>query len=127
MAAALMTMTQCRKQETVPATPSADTIKMTITAGPGAKTDITNEGAITWTSGDVLYVSDGANWLGSLTLNSAQAMRVARSQEPSKGLVMGRRPATSSTSAKASSRRHRQAPPPPASRSPRRTAAAKVR
>ena len=68
MAAALMTMTQCRKQETVPATPSANTIKMTITAGPGAKTDITNEGAITWTSGDVLYVSDGTNWLGSLTL-----------------------------------------------------------
>ena len=70
MAAALMTMTQCRKQETVPATPSADTIKMTITAGPGAKTDITDEGRITWTSGDVLYVSDGAKWLGSLTLQS---------------------------------------------------------
>ena len=70
MAAALMTMTQCRKQETVPATPSADTIKMTITAGPGAKTDITNEGAITWTSDDKLYVSDGAKWLGSLTLQS---------------------------------------------------------
>lgn len=67
MAAALMTMTQCRKQETVP---SANTIKMTITAGPGAKTEITNEGAITWTLGDKLYVSDGTNWLGSLDLQS---------------------------------------------------------
>ncbi|MCQ2319676.1 MAG: hypothetical protein MJZ90_12290 [Bacteroidales bacterium] len=70
MAAALMTLAQCKKQETSPATPSADTIKMTITAGPGAKTNITDEGAITWTSGDVLYVSDGAKWLGSLTLQS---------------------------------------------------------
>ena len=73
MAAALMTMTQCRKQETVPATPSANTIKMTITAGPGAKTNITDDGAITWTSGDVLYVSDGDKWLGSLTLNEEDA------------------------------------------------------
>ena len=70
MAAALMTMTQCRKQETVPAMPSANTIKMTITAGPGAKTDITDEGRIKWTSGDKLYVSDGENWLGSLDLYS---------------------------------------------------------
>ena len=64
-----MTMTQCRKQETVPATPSANTIKMTVTAGPGAKTNITDDGAITWTSGDKLYVSDGTKWLGSLTLD----------------------------------------------------------
>ena len=69
MAAALMTMTQCRKQETMPMTPSANTIKMTITAGSGAKTDINTEtGAITWSEGDKLYVSDGTNWLGSLTL-----------------------------------------------------------
>ena len=72
MAAALMTMTQCRKQETSPATPSADTIKMTITAGSGAKTDINTEtGAITWSAGDKLYVSDGTSWLGSLTLVGA--------------------------------------------------------
>lgn len=68
MAAALMTMTQCRKQETVPVTPAADTMKMTITAGPG-RTDInTATGAITWSAGDKLYVSDGTNWLGCLTL-----------------------------------------------------------
>ena len=72
MAAALMTLAQCRKQETVPAMPSANTIKMTVTAGPGAKTNITDEGKITWTSGDVLYVSDGTNWLGSLTLVSGE-------------------------------------------------------
>ncbi len=64
-----MTLAQCRKQETSPATPSANTIKMTVTAGPGAKTNITDEGAITWTSGDKLYVSDGTKWLGSLTLD----------------------------------------------------------
>ena len=67
MAAVLMTMMQCRKQETMP---SANTIKMTITAGPGAKTDITDEGAITWSKDDVLYVSDGTKWLGRLNLQS---------------------------------------------------------
>ena len=68
IAAALMTMTQCRKQETSPVTPPANTIKMTVTAGPG-RTDINTEtGAITWSEGDKLYVSDGASWLGSLTL-----------------------------------------------------------
>ncbi len=71
MAAALMTMTQCRKQETMPVTPATDTIKMTVTAGSGAKTDINTEtGAITWSAGDKLYVSDGTSWLGSLTLVS---------------------------------------------------------
>ena len=68
MAAALVTMTQCKKQETVPVTPADGTVKMTITAGPG-RTDInTATGAITWSAGDKLYVSDGTNWLGSLTL-----------------------------------------------------------
>ena len=71
IAAALMTMTQCRKQETMPMTPSTNTIKMTVTAGSGAKTDISTEtGAITWSAGDKLYVSDGTSWLGSLTLVS---------------------------------------------------------
>ncbi len=68
MAAALL-FTQCRKQETTPAAPSADTIRMTITAGPGAKTDIANDGSITWSEGDKLYVSDGEKWLGCLTLD----------------------------------------------------------
>ena len=71
MAAALMTMTQCKKQETMPVTPATDTVKMTITAGPG-RTDInTSTGAITWSKGDKLYVSDGTSWLGSLTLVGA--------------------------------------------------------
>ncbi|MCQ2308164.1 MAG: hypothetical protein MJ000_11490 [Bacteroidales bacterium] len=68
MAAALMTMTQCRKQETMPVTPATDTIKMTITAGPGRTGINTETGAITWSKGDKLYVSDGAKWLGSLDL-----------------------------------------------------------
>ena len=68
MAAALMTMTQCKKQETMPVTPAADTIKMTITAGPGRTSIDTETGAITWSADDKLYVSDGTSWLGSLTL-----------------------------------------------------------
>ena len=68
MAAALMTMTQCRKQETMPVTPAADTIKMTVTAGPGRTSIDTENGSIKWSAGDKLYVSDGAKWLGSLDL-----------------------------------------------------------
>ena len=72
MAAALMTMTQCRKQETMPSMPSADTVKMTITAGPG-RTDINTEtGAITWSKGDKLYVSKNGSWLGCLELVSGE-------------------------------------------------------
>ncbi|MCQ2316671.1 MAG: DUF1566 domain-containing protein [Bacteroidales bacterium] len=73
MAAALMTMTQCRKQETSPVTPATDTIRMTITAGPGAKTDINTEtGGITWSAGDKLYVSKNGSWLGCLDLVSGE-------------------------------------------------------
>ena len=68
MAAALLMMTQCRKENATPNMPADGTVKMTITAGPG-RTDInTATGAITWSAGDKLYVSDGTNWLGSLTL-----------------------------------------------------------
>ena len=71
MAAALVTMTQCKKQETVPVTP-ADTMKMTITAGPG-RTDInTATGSITWSAGDKLYVSKNGSWLGCLELVSGE-------------------------------------------------------
>ena len=68
MAAALLMMTQCRKENATPNVPADGTVKMTVTAGPG-RTDInTATGAITWSTGDKLYVSNGAIWLGSLTL-----------------------------------------------------------
>ena len=68
MAAALLMMTQCKKENETPTDPAEGTVKMTVTAGPG-RTDISTEtGAITWSTGDKLYVSDGTNWLGSLTL-----------------------------------------------------------
>lgn len=68
MAAALLMMTQCKKENETSNVPAESTVKMTITAGPG-RTDIsTSTGAITWSAGDKLYVSDGTNWLGSLTL-----------------------------------------------------------
>ena len=69
MAAVLLMMTQCRKENATPNMPADGAVKMTVTAGPG-RTDInTATGAITWSEGDRLYVSDGTNWLGSLTLD----------------------------------------------------------
>lgn len=72
MAAALLMMTQCKKENETPTDPAEGTVKMTVTAGPG-RTDINTEtGAITWSAGDKLYVSDGTSWLGSLTLQSGE-------------------------------------------------------
>ncbi len=68
MAAALMMMTQCKKENATPNDPAEGTVKMTVTAGSGRTSIDTENGAITWSAGDKLYVSDGENWLGSLTL-----------------------------------------------------------
>ena len=68
MAAALLMMTQCKKENETPTDPAEGTVKMTVTAGPGRTGIDTENGAITWSAGDKLYVSDGTNWLGSLTL-----------------------------------------------------------
>ena len=68
MAAALLMMTQCKKENETPTDPAEGTVKMTVTAGPG-RTDISTEtGAITWSAGDKLYVSKNGSWLGCLTL-----------------------------------------------------------
>ena len=68
MAAALLMMTQCKKENETPTDPAEGTVKMTVTAGPG-RTDISTEtGAITWSTGDKLYVSNGSVWLGYLFL-----------------------------------------------------------
>ena len=68
MAAALLMMTQCKKENETPTDPAEGTVKMTVTAGPGRTGIDTENGAITWSAGDKLYVSDGTEWLGSLTL-----------------------------------------------------------
>ena len=68
MAAALLMMTQCKKENETPNDPAEGTVKMTVTAGPGRTGINTTDGSITWSAGDKLYVSDGTNWLGSLTL-----------------------------------------------------------
>ncbi len=68
MAAALLMMTQCKKENETPTDPAEGTVKMTVTAGPGRTGINTTDGSITWSAGDKLYVSDGTNWLGSLTL-----------------------------------------------------------
>ena len=67
-------LTQCRKPEVKFPTPSAadegTTVSMTVTAGPGSKTDITTAGGITWSSGDKLYVGYNNKYVGYLTLVS---------------------------------------------------------
>ena len=73
MAAALLMMTQCKKENETPTDPAEGTVKMTVTAGSGAKTDIsTATGAITWSEGDKLYVSKNGSWLGCLELLSGE-------------------------------------------------------
>ena len=68
MAAALLMMTQCKKENETPTDPAEGTVKMTVTAGSCRTSIDTENGAITWSAGDKLYVSDGSSWLGSLTL-----------------------------------------------------------
>lgn len=68
MAAAFLLMTQCKKQESL-VTPELNTVKMTVTAGPG-RTDIGTTGGITWKSGDKLYVGYEDKCVGSLVLSN---------------------------------------------------------
>lgn len=67
MAAAFLLMTQCKKQESL-VTPELNTVKMTVTAGPG-RTDIGTTGGITWKSGDKLYVGYEGICVGYLDLS----------------------------------------------------------
>lgn len=69
MVVSALLLTQCRKPSIeFPTAEQAVTVSMTITAGPGSKTDISTTGGVTWSSGDVIYVGyDGKN-VGSLTL-----------------------------------------------------------
>ena len=66
-------LTQCRKPEVKfpsPVAPEGTTVSMTVTAGPGSKTDITTAGGITWSVGDKLYVGYDSKYVGYLTLVS---------------------------------------------------------
>ncbi len=66
MAAAVL-LTQCRKPSVEFPTPKpANTVSMTITAGPG-RTDISGlTGRIVWSSDDVIYVGQGGTCIGHL-------------------------------------------------------------
>ena len=71
MAAALLLMTQCRKEEMPAVMPEANTVRMTVTAGPGSKTDISAAGAIKWSDNDKIYVGHNGTYVGYLTLVSS--------------------------------------------------------
>ncbi|MCQ2319012.1 MAG: hypothetical protein MJZ90_08865 [Bacteroidales bacterium] len=68
-------LTQCRKPAVEipsPVAPECTTVSMTVTAGPGGKTDITSMGTITWSAGDKLYVGCDGKYIGYLTIVSGQ-------------------------------------------------------
>ena len=65
----MLTFTQCKKNdETIVST--TDGVKMTLYANYGAKTSFTDAGAISWTTGDVIYVIKDGACIGSLTKQS---------------------------------------------------------
>ena len=71
MVLAALLLTQCKKPSIEFPTPSVTTtVSMTITAGPGSKTDITTEGGIVWSAGDKIYVGDGSKYVGCLAIQS---------------------------------------------------------
>lgn len=72
IAAALLLMTQCRKDEMPAVMPETNTVRMTVTAGSGSKTDISAAGAITWSPGDKLYVGYDSKYVGCLEIKSGQ-------------------------------------------------------
>lgn len=77
IAAALLLMTQCRKNEMPAVMSETNTVRMTVTVGSGSKTDIANDGTITWdnpsdisddSKKEKLYVSNGTKCIGCLTI-----------------------------------------------------------
>lgn len=67
MVAGLMLLTQCRKDDLAGVTPGTQTVNMTVTVGTG-RTNIGDNGSITWSENDKLYVSDGAKCIGALDI-----------------------------------------------------------
>ena len=68
--ALVLLLTQCKKPEVKfpsPVAPEGTTVSMTITAGPG-RTDITNKGHIVWGEDDVIYVGQGGQCIGYLSI-----------------------------------------------------------
>lgn len=68
MAASLL-FAQCKKSEDS-APSEAKLVEMTVTVGPGSKTDIASTGGITWSADDKLYVGYDGKYVGYLTLAS---------------------------------------------------------
>ena len=67
-------MTQCKKNVETISTPVVDGnwVDITLNVGGNSKHDInTNTGAVTYTSGDVLYVGNNGKYVGSLTYNGS--------------------------------------------------------
>ena len=73
MAASLL-FAQCKKSEDS-APSEAKPVEMTVTVGPGSKTDIASTGGITWSADDKLYVGDGSKYIGYLTLADGEGTR----------------------------------------------------
>lgn len=71
IAAALLLMTQCRKDEMPAVMPETNTVRMTVTVGSGSKTDISETGGIAWSSGDRLYVGNGSKCIGCLDIEQS--------------------------------------------------------
>ncbi|MCQ2306233.1 MAG: hypothetical protein MJ000_01540 [Bacteroidales bacterium] len=69
--AALLLMTQCRKDEMPAVMPETNTVRMTVTVGSGSKTDISETGGIAWSSGDRLYVGNGSKCIGCLDIEQS--------------------------------------------------------
>ena len=70
MVAGLMLLTQCRKDDLAGVTPGTQTVNMTVTVGT-SRTNIGDDGSITWSANDILYVSDGAKCIGYLKIEES--------------------------------------------------------
>ena len=71
--ALVLIMAQCKKNVETIATPVVDGnwVDITVNVGGNSKHDVnTNTGAVTYTSGDVLYVGNNGKFVGTLTYNS---------------------------------------------------------
>ena len=70
----LAALTQCKKEQVTPANDSeAVAITLDIKTGGGTRVDVnTGTGAVTYQSGDVIYVASGGKYVGTLTHNGAR-------------------------------------------------------
>ena len=69
--AVLVVLTQCKKEEQLVPTNENNAVAITLSVkGNGTRMDVnTNTGAVTYESGDVVYVASGGKYVGTLTHN----------------------------------------------------------